>query len=122
MHICPDDNIFIKLSEIITAENIKAWVIGGYVRDYILKRDNPDKDIDIVVLGNGIDIARKAASRLAPGTNVSVFRNFGTAMFRYKDYDIEFVGQERNLTTGIRENLSLSTGHTRMIRKGGISL
>ena len=118
MHICPDDNIFIKLSEIITAENIKAWVIGGYVRDYILKRDNPDKDIDIVVLGNGIDIARKAASRLAPGTNVSVFRNFGTAMFRYKDYDIEFVGArkesyDRNSRKPVVENGTLEDDQKR---------
>ena len=118
MHICPDDNIFIERSEIITAEEIRAWVIGGYVRDYILKRDNPDKDIDIVVLGNGIDMARKAASRLAPGISVSVFRNFGTAMFRYKGYDIEFVGArkesyDRNSRKPVVENGTLEDDQKR---------
>lgn len=95
MNICLNDNIFNKLSGIITAEEIRAWVIGGYVRDHLLNRANPDKDIDIVVLGNGIDIARKAARKLAPGINVSVFKNFGTAMFRYEDFDIEFVGARK---------------------------
>ncbi len=95
MHICLNDNIFKLLSEVITAENVGAWVIGGYVRDHLLKRDHADKDIDIVVLGNGPDIARKAARRLSSGINVSVFKNFGTAMFRYEDYDIEFVGARK---------------------------
>lgn len=95
MNICLNDNIFKLLSEIITAEKKRAWVIGGYVRDHLLKRDHPDKDIDIVVLGNGIEIARKAARKMAPGTKVSVFKNFGTAMFRYEDYDIEFVGARK---------------------------
>jgi poly(A) polymerase len=95
MNICLNDKIFKILSEVVTAENVKAWVIGGYVRDYLLNRDHKDKDIDIVVLGNGIDIARKAAKKLGPGIKVSVFRNFGTAMFRYNDSDIEFVGARK---------------------------
>jgi len=95
MNICLNDNIFKLLSEVITAENVGAWVIGGYVRDHLLKRDHADKDIDIVVLGNGPDIARKVARRLSPGINVSVFKNFGTAMFRHEDYDIEFVGARK---------------------------
>lgn len=95
MNICLNDNIFKLLSEVITAENVGAWVIGGYVRDHLLKRDHADKDIDIVVLGNGPEIARKAAKKLSPGINVSVFKNFGTAMFRFEDYDIEFVGARK---------------------------
>jgi len=83
------------LSEIIETEGIKAWVIGGYVRDYLLDRDHADKDIDIVVVGNGIEISRKVARKLGPGIKVSVFKNFGTAMFRYEDYDIEFVGARK---------------------------
>ena len=51
MNICLNDNIFRILSEIIETEGIKAWVIGGYVRDYLLDRDHADKDIDIVVVG-----------------------------------------------------------------------
>jgi poly(A) polymerase len=95
MSICLNDKVFKDLSDVISAENVKAWVIGGYVRDCLLKRDHPDKDIDIVVIGNGIGIARKAAKKLGSTTGVSVFRNFGTAMFRYGDYEIEFVGARK---------------------------
>jgi len=95
MHVCLNDKIFQKLSEVITSENVKAWVIGGYIRDCLLKREHPEKDIDIVVIGNGINIARKAARRLDPGIRVNVFKNFGTAMFNYGDYEIEFVGARK---------------------------
>jgi poly(A) polymerase len=95
MHICLNDIIFRTLSEVVTAENVKAFVIGGWVRDCILKRDHSDKDIDIVVIGNGIAIAKKAAKRINPGIRVSVFKNFGTAMFRWNDYEIEFVGARK---------------------------
>ncbi len=95
MSICLEDRIFEKLSEVITSENVRGWVIGGYVRDCLLRRDHPDKDIDILVIGSGVDIARKAAKKLRVRTGVTVFRNFGTAMFKYGDYDIEFVGARK---------------------------
>ncbi|MBG0858528.1 MAG: HD domain-containing protein [Bacteroidales bacterium] len=95
MNICLTDKIFKVLSEVVTGENVKAYVIGGWVRDCLLKRDHADKDIDIVVIGSGIDIARKTAKRLNPKIKVTIFRNFGTAMFRYEDYDIEFVGARK---------------------------
>jgi poly(A) polymerase len=95
MNICLNDNIFKLLSEVVTAENVRAYVIGGYVRDYLIKRDHTEKDIDIVVLGSGIDIARKVAKRIKPGIKVSLFKNFGTAMFRLDDYEIEFVGARK---------------------------
>ena len=95
MHICLNDNIFRLLSEVVTSEGTKAWIIGGFVRDCLLKRSHSDKDIDIVVLGNGIEIARKAARKIDTGIRVTVFKNFGTAMFRYNDYEIEFVGARK---------------------------
>ncbi len=95
MSICLDDKIFKTLSEVVTAENVPAFVIGGWVRDELLKREHPDKDIDIVVLGSGIEVARKVAKRINPKINVSVFKNFGTAMFRYDDYELEFVGARK---------------------------
>jgi poly(A) polymerase len=95
MNICLNDKIFKVLSEVVSSENVKAWVIGGYVRDYLLNRNHPDKDIDIVIVGNGIVIARKAAKKLGPEITVTIFKNFGTAMFRYNDYDIEFVGARK---------------------------
>jgi poly(A) polymerase len=111
MNICLNDKVFGLLSEVISSENVEAWVIGGYVRDCLLQRDHPDKDIDIVVLGNGIDIARKAAKKLGPHIKVSVFRNFGTAMFRFNDYDIEFVGaRKESYDRGSRKPL-VTTGN-----------
>lgn len=95
MNICLYDKIFETLTEVITAQKTDAYVIGGYVRDCLLKREHPGKDIDIVVIGSGIDIARKVARRLDPSIKVSVFKNFGTAMFRYNEYEVEFVGARK---------------------------
>ena len=95
MNICLNDEIFNILSEVTTTENVRSYVIGGWVRDCLLKRDHPDKDIDIVVIGSGIDIARKTAKKINPKIKVSIFKNFGTAMFRYVDYEIEFVGARK---------------------------
>ena len=95
MNICLNDKIFEILSSVVTTEKVQAYVIGGWVRDCILKRDHPDKDIDIVVIGSGIDIAKKAARKIHPGIKVSVFKSFGTAMFRNQEYEIEFVGARK---------------------------
>ena len=95
MRICLNDKIFTTLSEVVTAENVRGFVIGGWVRDCLLKRDHPEKDIDIVVIGSGIEIAKSAARRFDPRLKVSVFKNFGTAMFRWNDYEIEFVGARK---------------------------
>jgi len=95
MNICLNDKIFELLSDVVTSEKTEAYVIGGWVRDCLLKRDHPDRDIDIVVIGSGIDIAKKAAKRINPKIKVSVFKNFGTAMFRNGDFEIEFVGARK---------------------------
>lgn len=83
--------VFRTLSEIADKHSIEAYVIGGYVRDIFLNR--PSKDIDIVVLGNGIDFAEKVAVQLK--AKVAVFKNFGTAMLKYQDLEIEFVGARK---------------------------
>jgi len=83
--------IFSIISEEAVASGVRAFVIGGYVRDCFLKRKS--KDIDIVVEGSGIDLAEKVAARL--NVSVSVFRNFGTAMLRWRDTEIEFVGARK---------------------------
>jgi poly(A) polymerase len=95
MNICLNDKIFEIISEVVTEENISGYVIGGWVRDCILKREHADKDIDIVVLGSGIEIAKKTARKLHPKIKVTVFKNFGTAMFRSGDYEVEFVGARK---------------------------
>lgn len=84
--------IFKVLSDIAAAKGIEAYVIGGYVRDLLLHR--PSKDIDVVVHGSGIELAEAAAKELG-NLNVAVFKNFGTAMFRYKGMEIEFVGARK---------------------------
>lgn len=84
--------IFKILSGIAAEKSIEAYVIGGYVRDLLLQR--PSQDIDIVVHGSGIELAETAARRLG-NLRVSVFKNFGTAMFRYKGMEIEFVGARK---------------------------
>jgi len=110
MNICLNDNIFSILSDVVTSENVRAWVIGGYVRDCLLGREHPDKDIDIVVVGNGIDIARKAAKKISPRIKVAVYRNFGTAMFRYGDYEIEFVGARKESYSTDSRKPSVTSG------------
>ena len=86
-----DNKIFSIISEIARENGVRAFVIGGYVRDCFLGR--PSKDIDIVVEGSGIDLATKVGE--AVHSNVSVFRNFGTAMLKYKGIEVEFVGARR---------------------------
>ncbi|OJV19985.1 MAG: tRNA nucleotidyltransferase [Dyadobacter sp. 50-39] len=72
---------------------VEAYIIGGFVRDLILKRNS--KDIDIVSIGSGIELAEMVAGRLGPDVHVSVFKNFGTAQIRQGDLEIEFVGARK---------------------------
>lgn len=73
--------------------HLETYVIGGFVRDTYLNRKS--KDIDIVTVGSGIELARKVAVNLKNKPQVNVFKNFGTAMFKYKDLEIEFVGARK---------------------------
>ena len=95
MKICLDDKIFEIISEIAEKENVETFVIGGWVRDLLLNRNNNEKDIDILVVGNGIDFARKVAGRINKEIKVAIFKNFGTAMFKAYDYELEFVGARK---------------------------
>lgn len=83
--------VFKVLADIAHKHHIEAYVIGGYVRDIFLKR--PSKDIDVVVLGNGIEFAELAGKQLK--TKVAVFKNFGTAMLKTNELEIEFVGARK---------------------------
>ena len=74
--------------------NVDSYVIGGFVRDYLLERDFK-KDIDVVAIGSGIDLALKVSELLPNKPKVQVFKNYGTAMLRYKEIDIEFVGARK---------------------------
>jgi len=83
--------VFKLLAETAQKNAIEAYVIGGFVRDLFLHR--PSKDIDIVVLGNGIAFAELLGAQMK--TKVNVFKNFGTAMLRYHDLELEFVGARK---------------------------
>ena len=74
--------------------NVDSYVIGGFVRDFLLQRDFK-KDIDIVAIGSGIDLALKVSELLPNNPKVQVFKNYGTAMLRYKEIDVEFVGARK---------------------------
>lgn len=86
--------IFKLIGEASDELGVDSYVIGGFVRDYFLKRNTP-KDIDIVAIGSGIDLAKKVASKLKGKPEVSVFKNFGTAMIKHKDLELEFVGARK---------------------------
>ncbi|WP_077402462.1 CCA tRNA nucleotidyltransferase [Cellulophaga omnivescoria] len=88
------DPIFLVIAEAAAELNVASYVIGGFVRDFLLKRGTP-KDIDVVAVGSGIDLAQKVASKLPNNPKVSVFKNFGTAMLKYKDLELEFVGARK---------------------------
>ncbi len=86
--------IFATISEAADELGLETYVIGGYVRDFLLNKKVP-KDIDIVCVGSGIKLAREVASRLSGQPSVKVFKNFGTAMIRRKERELEFVGARK---------------------------
>lgn len=87
-------NIFKIISEASEELQLESFVIGGFVRDYILKRGEP-KDIDIVAVGSGITLAKKVAEKLPHTPKVQIFKTYGTAMLRAFDMEIEFVGARK---------------------------
>lgn len=85
--------IFKLISEVADETGKECYVIGGFVRDIFLHR--PSKDIDVVVVGSGIELAGQVAARLGKKAKLSVFKNFGTAQLKHKDLEIEFVGARK---------------------------
>tara|TARA_B110000483_G_scaffold125013_1_gene150331 strand:+ start:332 stop:1744 length:1413 start_codon:yes stop_codon:yes gene_type:complete len=90
-HLLVDD-VFKTIGKVADDSNIQCYLIGGFVRDLLLQR--PTTDIDVVCLGNGIDLAKQVAEELGV-KKVSYFKNFGTAMLSYQDTEIEFVGARK---------------------------
>ena len=89
-----DHQIFKVISQAAEELQLESYVIGGFVRDFILQRGDA-KDIDIVALGSGIDLALKVSQLLPHKPKVQVFKNYGTAMLRAFDMEIEFVGARK---------------------------
>ena len=88
-----DKDIFHKISEAADSLQLECYVVGGYVRDLFLER--PSNDIDVVVVGSGIQVASELKKMLGKKAHLSVFRNFGTAQVKYKDIEVEFVGARK---------------------------
>lgn len=86
--------IFKIISQSAKELQLDAYVIGGFVRDFILQRGSA-KDIDIVAIGSGIELAKQVAKNLPNNPKVQVFKTYGTAMLRFEDIEIEFVGARK---------------------------
>ena len=89
-----EHNIFKIVAQASQALDVESYVIGGFVRDILLNRDHK-KDIDIVAVGSGIDLALKVSEIIPHNPKVQIFKNYGTAMLRFEDMDIEFVGARK---------------------------
>lgn len=88
-----DKDIFHLIGEAADELHLDCYVVGGYVRDIFLER--PSNDIDVVVVGSGINVADALRRKLGRKAHISVFKNFGTAQVKYKDLEVEFVGARR---------------------------
>ncbi len=88
-----DEPLFQLISQVGAELGTDVYVVGGWVRDLLLERGS--KDIDILVVGDGIALASLLNARLKTGKSLKVFKNFGTAMLRYKGWEVEFVGARK---------------------------
>ena len=92
-----DDEVFAKITETADEKGCECYLVGGYVRDLFLER--PTNDIDVVVVGSGIEMAEALAQKLGRGAHLAVFRNFGTAQVKWRGREVEFVGARKESYT-----------------------
>ena len=102
-------SIFNYISKASQELNVKSYVIGGFVRDFLLERGTA-KDVDVVAIGSGIELAQKVAELLPTKPKVQVFKTYGTAMLRYKDLEVEFVGARKESYSEESRNPEVSEG------------
>ncbi|WP_203258808.1 CCA tRNA nucleotidyltransferase [Hyunsoonleella ulvae] len=88
------NDIFKVISKSANQLHLESYVIGGFVRDFLLQRGNA-KDIDVVAIGSGIELAKKVADNLPTQPKVQIFKTYGTAMLRHEDIEVEFVGARK---------------------------
>ncbi len=103
------NKIFEYITQATEELQLESYVIGGFVRDFILQRGNA-KDIDVVTVGSGIELAKKVASLLPNKPKVQVFKTYGTAMLRYKEIEVEFVGARRESYNEDSRNPEVTAG------------
>ena len=102
------NSIFHEISNYCSANNTESFVVGWFVRDFLLER--PSKDIDILIIGDGITVAKEIAKQIDPKISVTIFKNFGTAYFKLNDYEIEFVGSRKESYASDSRNPIIETG------------
>lgn len=102
--------IFNHITQATEELQLESYVIGGFVRDYFLERGNK-QDIDIVAVGSGIELAKKVAELLPNKPKVQVFKTYGTAMLRYKDIEVEFVGARKESYSEESRNPAVEIGN-----------
>ena len=103
------EEIFTYVSKASEELNIKSYVIGGFVRDYMLDRQH-EIDIDVVAVGSGIDLAEKVASILPGKPKVQIFKTYGTAMLRHRNIEVEFVGARKESYSQESRNPKVTSG------------
>ena len=87
--------VFREIGKIADQLGMETYVVGGFVRDHFLKKKEAAFDIDIVTVGSGIRLARQVAKHFGKENKLSVYKNFGTAMFRLNNIEFEFVGARK---------------------------
>ncbi|MET2984200.1 CCA tRNA nucleotidyltransferase [Aureibaculum conchae] len=87
--------IFEIISKASQSLGLESYVIGGFVRDFLLERNSGAKDIDIVTVGSGIELAKKVAELVPNNPKIQIFKTYGTAMLRFEDVEVEFVGARK---------------------------
>ena len=103
-------DIFKYIAQASKDLNVESYVIGGFVRDFLLDQNKISKDIDIVAIGNGIQLAQKVADLLPNKPKVQIFKTYGTAMLRFNDIEVEFVGARKESYTEDTRNPEVTKG------------
>jgi poly(A) polymerase len=101
--------VFQTLSRCVDALNIESYLVGGFVRDHLLGRDKA-KDIDVVAIGSGIELAKAVQKELPGAQSVKIFKSYGTAMVKWRDLTLEFVGARKESYSEESRNPSVSKG------------
>ena len=103
-----NDKLFKTVSNCADQLGLDCYVIGGFVRDYFLKRES--KDVDIVVVGSGIEMAKLVSKALKITSEIKIFKTYGTAMLQYSNFEIEFVGARKESYSTKSRNPKISEG------------
>ena len=103
-----NSKLFQKLKKVIEELNIESYIVGGFVRDFLLNKKS--KDIDIVCIGSGIDLAKALKKEMYNSSEIQIFKKYGTAMFTWNNLVFEFVGARRESYSINSRNPNIEAG------------